>query len=89
LEIYGIIGISKNLYSQYLKDSLKDNVSHCSEESNWSKILHGIPQGSALGPLLFLLYINNLPVATEESAMTILFADDTSLIVTDKNRHKT
>jgi hypothetical protein len=91
LNIYGITGISKKLYSQYLKDrcqrvSLKDNVSHCSVESNWSKILHGIPHGSVLGPLLFLLYINDLPAATEELKMMILFADDTCLIVTNKSK---
>jgi hypothetical protein len=66
--------------------SLKDNVSHCSVESNWSKILHGIPQGSVLGPLLFLLHFNDLSAAMEELVMTILFTDDTSLIVTDKSK---
>ena len=44
---------------------------------------YDLPQGSCLGPLLFLLYVNDIPSASNFDA--ILFADDTCLMMADKN----
>ncbi len=54
--------------------------------SEWAAISAGVPQGSVLGPLFFLIYINDLLDNVECDAK--MFADDTSLysIVTDENR---
>ena len=53
------------------------------QQSKWAPVLAGVPQGSILGPLLFLIYINNLPENLESSAK--LFVDDTSLFSTVYN----
>jgi hypothetical protein len=49
------------------------------------KINHGVPQGSILGPSLFLFYINDSPNIVQYNSKPTLFADDTSLIISNPN----
>ena len=53
------------------------------QTSEWRKINSGVPQGSVLGPLIFLIYINDLPDGL--TSICKVFADDTSLFLTAFN----
>jgi hypothetical protein len=48
-------------------------------------IKHRVPQGSVMGPTLFLLYINDLPAVINKKAIPVLFANDTSILFTHSN----
>ena len=80
----GISGELYNLLENYLLDRFQRVILN-GQFSSWKSILAGVPQGSILGPLLFLIYINDLP--NELKANAKLFADDASLftLVKDKN----
>ena len=78
LEHYGIRGTANMWFSSYLKNR-SQFVSILGFDSATKPINHGVPQGSVLGPLLFLIYINDLHNAIKNSKV-FHFADDTNLL---------
>ena len=85
LSHYGIRGICNQWFSSYLRGR-KQFVSVNNTCSEIKEIETGVPQGSVLGPLLFLLYVNDISRAIrEEGVVAMLFADDTNIFVQGKN----
>ena len=77
MDHYGIRGIALDWFSSYLSER-KQNVSVNGHISDYLDIFCGIPQGSVLGPLLFLIYINDLHNVSKLLSF-YLFADDTNI----------
>ena len=78
LEKYRIKNTELLWFKSYLTDR-KQFVSIKNKSSPLLNIFLGVPQGSILGPLLFLIYINDLPLSS--SFLSLLFADDTTLLL--------
>ena len=84
LDHYGIRGIINDWFSSYLPGrSQVTEVDH-TYLSPKSQISCGVPQGSVLGLLLFLIYINDIHNSSDKLSF-YLFADDTNLLYADRN----
>ena len=84
LQMYGFNGNLLKWLKSYL-DEREQRVIIEGQTSDWCKVTSGVPQGSILGPLLFNLYINDMPTVCRSSSIA-LFADDAKCFKTVKSR---
>ena len=90
LKFYGVSGKDLQLYQSYLgnkycRTAIYNDSKNSHKVSNWAEVRHGVPQGSIFGPLLFLLYINDLPKIINKISTPIIFADNTSILFAHSN----
>jgi len=90
LNFYGIGNKDLALYQSYLdngycRTTIYNDRENSNKVSDGAKVRHGVPQGSVLGPQLFLFYVNDLPKIINETSKPIIFADDTSILFAHSN----
>ena len=83
LQALGVNGVNFDWFASYL-DSRQQQVFYNGELSATQSITTGVPQGSALGPFLFLVYVNELPNHIRESSIS-MFADDIAIYYSGTN----
>ena len=87
LENAGIRGIPLELMKNYMEDRYQ-YVENNSQKSNIRRCTIGVPQGCILGPLLFLIYVSDLPSSIDNREPFItMFADDTTIMTATKSKN--
>ena len=88
IEFCGISGKANKLFQSYLNNRYQRvvlNNNSVKYSSKLEPVKHGVPQGSILGLLFFLLYIIDLPTFIYDISKPVLFADKSSIITTNSN----
>ena len=86
LENYGIRGTPLSILQSYLTNR-QQLTKFNGSKSDLITSLYGVPQGSVLGPLLFILYINDI-INCSKLGHFLMFADDTNIFVTEKSENE-
>ena len=68
LQNLGVMGVELKWFANYLTNRMQ-RVKQKDQYSDWGLVLGGIPQGSALGPLLFLVYVNEMPLQVQHGCL--------------------
>ena len=84
IKMYGFNGNVLKWFTSYLPGR-KQRVTISGSTSEWLSVTSGVPQGSILGPLLFLIYVNDLPLCVKDT-IVVLFADDCKCLKNIHNR---
>ena len=85
LILYGITGKSLQIITSFLNNRVQ-YITLNSKTSNTQPVKYGVPQGSILGPLLFAIYVNDLPLHIQEKCE--IFCDDTTIHTSHSNIHE-
>ena len=83
LKNIGVRGVPLELFASYLSN--RSQFVYCNNSSSsFQTIVKGVPQGSILGPIMFLIYINDIVHASSKFSF-VIYADDTILLISDKS----
>jgi hypothetical protein len=87
LKHYGINGSAYSWIESYLLGRRQSiQIVNMNKKSSYEEIRNGVPQGSVLGPLLFLIYVNDMPDVIAKSSKLIQYADDTTILITGSDK---